>query len=68
MAEFIKWQNRYRRELGLPTETPPVCLNTVGKRVYDEIRLGLSKERKGGSVLTIEGERQAVVGWIVRNL
>ncbi|MEZ0237680.1 MAG: hypothetical protein ACAH06_06420 [Methylophilaceae bacterium] len=67
-AEFIRWQNTYRREFGLPTETPPVCLNTVGKRVYEDIRRRICVGNRNGSVLTSEGERKAVVAEIISGL
>ena len=67
-SEFIRWQNAYRRELGLPTESLPVCLNSVGKRVYEDVKHRLSAGNLSGAVLTLEAERQAVVAQIVRGL
>lgn len=66
LAEFIKWQNRYRRGLGLPTESPPVCLNSVGKRAYERLRAEVCARKPHGGVLLGEGERKAVVAEIVR--
>jgi hypothetical protein len=68
LAAFIGWQNSYRRQLGLPTETPPVCLNTVGKRVYEDIRRRICVGNRNGSVLTSEGERKAVMAEIISGL
>lgn len=67
-AKFIEWQNTYRRELGLPTESLPVCLNSVGKRVYEDIRDRLGASNLNGAVLTSEGERAAVVAEIIHGL
>ena len=67
-AEFIRWQNAYRREFGLPTETPPVCLNTVGKRVYEDIRQRICSVNRDRFVRTSEGERKAVVAEIISGL
>lgn len=62
MEEFTKWQNTYRREFGLPIEKPTICLNSVGKRVYERIlKAVIERRRVEGTVLTLEGERRAVV-------
>lgn len=67
---FNRWLNAKRAECGLPPDPPPVCLNTMGERIYKEIRgeVVAAYKSKTGAVMLEEGERRAVVDEIIRRL
>jgi hypothetical protein len=66
-ADFTRWMNERRAEVGEPPEAVPILLNTVGQKVYDRIRDELRARRsKSAGVALQEAERRAVIAEIIR--
>lgn len=69
-VKFIEWTNSKMAEVGLPPETLPICLNTIGERVYMDIRAQVRSHRgsQRGAIQLDGAERRAVVNEILDRL
>lgn len=69
-VKFIEWTNAKMAEVGLPPEALPICLNSIGERVYMDIRAYVRSTRgsQRGSVQLDAAERRDVVNEILDRL
>lgn len=59
---FNDMLNASRREVGLPTQPATVCLNEVGRRVFERLA---RDTRNPGVIRTVDGDLKAVVSALV---